>query len=414
VEASAHDVNTFFVAFDGHRTNDFTPYVYMTEDGGRSFVSIAGDLPTGSVDFVHVVRQDPVNPNLLFVGTDLGVFVSTDKGGHWQRFMEGLPTVPVHDLKIHPRDHELIAATHGRSIWIVDIAPLQQLNDGVLAADVHLFEPKPSFQYGERPVGGESTGHQFFQVLSAPYGAEIVYWISPDAEIPEPEPAEGGPGQRPQGGPPAGGPPGARGGGRGGQARGPRVSFSILGPDGEEMTTVTGPGSPGIHRVYWNFRGEAPPAPPKTPAEVQDSIRAVEKMWEAVDELAEEGVMERAQLERIANMMLTGNRQGLVGMFEGGGGRSEPGTFDERPGESWGGGGRGFGGGMMQVFRAMGRAMGSGGMMGGRGRGGQAPLAESGEYTVILKVGDREFRQPLKVQKGPGADAGGGFFEEVW
>jgi hypothetical protein len=414
MEASAHDVNTFFVAFDGHRTNDFTPYVYMTEDGGRSFTSVASNLPTGKPDFVHVVRQDPVNPNLLFVGTDLGVYVSTDKGGHWQKFMEGLPTVPVHDLKIHPRDHELIAGTHGRSIWIIDIAPLQQLSDDILAADIHLFEPKPAFQYGNRPVGGESTGHQFFQAPSAPYGAEIVYRIGPDAELPEAEAPEGGPGQRARGAPPAGGPPGMRGGGQSGQARGPRVSFSILGPDGEEMTSVTGPGSPGIHRVYWNFRGEAPPEEPKTPAEVQDSIRAVEKMWEAVDELAEEGVMERAQLERIANMMLSGNRQGLMGMFSGGGGggRRDPGTFNERPGESWGGGGRGFGGGMMQVFRRMGRAMGGGGMMSGRGGGGQAPLAESGEYTVILKLGDQEFRQPLTVEKGPGAGGGGGSFEE--
>ena len=184
MEASPHDINTFFVAFDGHRTNDFTPYVYMTTDGGRSFTSVSGDLPTGKPDFVHVVRQDLVNPNLLFLGTDVGAYVSTDKGRHWQRFMEGLPTVPVHDLKIHPRDHELIAATHGRSIWIVDIAPLQQLSDEVMASDIHLFQPKPAFQYGNPPVGGESTGHMFFEAPSPEYGAEIVYRIGPEAEIP--------------------------------------------------------------------------------------------------------------------------------------------------------------------------------------------------------------------------------------
>ncbi len=412
MEASAHDVNTFFVAFEGHRTNDFTPYVYMTENGGRSFTSIASDLPTGKPDFVHVVRQDPVNPDLLFVGTDLGVYLSTDKGGHWQKFMEGLPTVPVHDLKIHPRDHELIAATHGRSIWIVDIAPLQQLTDEVLAADIHLFQPKPAFQYGNPPVGGESTGHQFFQTPSAPYGAEIVYRIGADAEIPQPEAPTGAQGERPQGGP-----PGMAGGRPGGQGQGPRVSFTILGPDGEEMSTVSGPGSPGFHRVYWNFRGETPPAPPKTPAQVQDSIRSVEKMGVLVEALVEEGVMERDQLERIADMMLTGNRQGLSGMFGGGprGQRGEPGAFNERPGESWGGGGRGMGGGTIQVFRRMRSAMGGGGgFMGGRGGGAQAPLAESGEYTVILEVGDQEFRQALVVEKGPGANAGGGFFEELW
>ena len=415
MEASAHDVNTFFVAFDGHRTNDFTPYVYMTEDGGESFTSIASDLPTGKPDFLHVVRQDLVNPNLLFVGSDLGVYVSTNQGGHWQKFMEGLPTVPVHDLKIHPRDHELIAGTHGRSIWIVDIAPLQQLSDAVVASDIHLFQPKPAFQYGSRPIGGESTGQMVFEAPSPTYGAEIAYRIDEDAEIPQAEPAAGDQGQRPQG-PPADRPGGA-GDRRGGQqaGSGPQVELVILNSNGETLTTLNGPATPGIHRVYWNFRGQAPEAPPKTPAQLQDSIQSIEKMWVMVDSLVNEGVAERPMLERVANMMISGNRQGLMGMFggRGGGGGEEPGGFNERPGESWSTGGAGMGGNMMQVFRALNRAMGSGGGMGGRG-GAQAPLAESGEYTAILKVGDDEYRQTLTVAKGPGANAGGGFFEELW
>jgi hypothetical protein len=411
VELSHHDVKTFFVAFDGHRTNDFTPYVYMTEDGGESFSSIAGDLPTGKPDFVHVVRQDPVNPNLLFVGTDVGVYVSTDKGGHWQRFMEELPTVPVHDLKIHPRDHELIAGTHGRSIWIVDIAPLQQLDDEVMASDFHLFAPKPSFQYGSPPVGGESTGQMVFEAPSPGYGAEIAYWIGEDAEVPQPEEAREGEGRRPQG-PPTGGPPGMAGRrGPPGEA-GPQVELVIRGGAGETFTTLTGPATPGIHRVYWNFRGQAPEPAPKTPAQVQDSIRGVEVIWETVDSLVDAGAFERPMLERVANMMISGNRQGLMGMF-GGRGESEAGEFQERPGESWGGGARGVTGPMIQVFRAFSRAMGGGGMMGGR-RDAQAPLAEAGDYTVTLKVGDREFSQPLSVGEGPGAGAGGGFFQEIW
>jgi len=417
MEPSAHDVNTFFVAFEGHRTNDFTPYVYMTVDGGKSFTSIASDLPTGKPDFVHVVRQDLVNPNLLFVGTDLGVYVSTDKGWSWHKFMEGFPTVPVHDLKIHPRDHELIAATHGRSIWIVDIAPLQQLTNEVMAADIHLFDPKPAFQFGNPPIGGESTGQMFFSAPSAPYGAEIAYRIGEDAEIPEPEaPAEApteARGQRPQG-PPAGGPP-AMGGRRGGQARGPQVDFVILDSAGDTLTTMKGPGTPGFHRVYWNFRGQADPPDPKTPAQVQDSIQSVEKMWLMVDSLADAGTAERPMLERVANMMLSGNREGLFGMFGGRGGRGggAPGEFNERPGESWSTGGMSMGSNMIQIFRAFSRAMGGGGgMMGGRG-GAQAPLAESGDYTVILKVGDQEYRQNLTVEKGPGANAGGGFFQDL-
>jgi hypothetical protein len=175
------------------------------------------------------------------------------------------------------------------------------------------------------------------------------------------------------------------------------------------------PGTPGIHRHHWNFRGQAPEPEPKTPAQVQDSLRAVEQMWEIVDSLVAEG-QDRQMLERSVEMMISGNRQGLSRMFGGagafGGGARNPDEFVERPGERFGSGGGGFGGGPMRAFMRMARRRGlSGGFMGGGGRGGQAPLADEGDYTVVLKVGDREFRQRLAVKKGPGADAGGGFFQ---
>ncbi|MGH7471277.1 MAG: WD40/YVTN/BNR-like repeat-containing protein, partial [Longimicrobiales bacterium] len=114
IEPSNFDASTFYVTFDNHREGDFTPYVFSTADGGRTFRSIANNLPKGGPDFVHVIREDPVNRDLLYVGTDVGVYVSLDRGGSWQKLMNGLPTVPVHDLKVHPRDRELIAGTHGR------------------------------------------------------------------------------------------------------------------------------------------------------------------------------------------------------------------------------------------------------------------------------------------------------------
>ncbi|HSR42366.1 MAG TPA: hypothetical protein VLL48_09345, partial [Longimicrobiales bacterium] len=132
IEPSSYVADRVYVTFDNHRRGDFTPYVLVSEDRGGTFRSIAAGLPTGGPDFAHVIREDPVNPGLLYVGTDVGAYVSLDRGGSWQRFMEGLPTVPVHDLKIHPRDRELIAGTHGRSIWIVDVAPLQQLDADVV------------------------------------------------------------------------------------------------------------------------------------------------------------------------------------------------------------------------------------------------------------------------------------------
>jgi hypothetical protein len=405
IEASSHDINTFFVAFDGHRTNDFTPYVYMTNDGGESFRSIASDLPTGKPDFVHVIRQDLENPDLLFVGTDVGVYVSLDGGGHWQTFMEGLPTVPVHDLKIHPRDRELIAATHGRSVWIVDIAPLQGMTAGVTESDVHLFAPKPGLQYGNRPIGGESTGHQFYQAPSPPYGAEIAYWIGPDADIPTREGPAMAQGQRPQRQP---GQAGRRmpGGAGGPQARGPQVEITILDASGNPVHTGTSPASPGLHTYRWNFRGMAPPPEPKTEEQLQDSIQAVERVQELVDSLVEAGG-DRENLERMVDLFTSGDRQRMMAAFGGGGrGEQEPGAWEERPGESFPTGGRGGGfGGFTPEMRVLMRAArpitGGGGMFGG-GRN-QPPLADAGDYAVILKAGDREFRQTLTVIRGPDA-----------
>jgi hypothetical protein len=140
-------------------------------------------------------------------------------------------------------------------------------------------------------------------------------------------------------------------------------------------------------------------------------------MWSVVDSIVDEGVMERPQIERIANMMISGNREGLMGMFGamgGGGGGAAPGEFDERPGESWRSGGMSMSSDMIQNFRRLVRPLGGfGGFMGRRGMA-EAPLADSGDYTVILKVGDEEYRQTLTVEKGPGADAGGGFYQDLW
>ena len=99
---------------------------------------------------VHVIREDPANPNLLFAGTEFGLFVTFNRGQNWERLKNGLPTVPVFDLQIHPREHDLILATHGRSIWIMDnITALEELagNDSVLSTDLHIFTPKPGTEW---------------------------------------------------------------------------------------------------------------------------------------------------------------------------------------------------------------------------------------------------------------------------
>ncbi|NUQ12993.1 MAG: hypothetical protein HUU26_11830, partial [Gemmatimonadaceae bacterium] len=204
-EPSAFDDHTFYVTFDNHRNNDFTPYVYVTTDWGKTFRSIANNLPKESpADYARVLRESPANRDLLFVGTSRAVYVSLNRGQSWQRFMTGMPNVPIYDLKIHPRDKELIAATHGRSFWIADINPLEQMsaNATVAAAPAHLFAPRVAYDYGEGPNLGESfygIGHKTFQSPSPPHGAEISYRVGAGA----PPPA---------GAPPAGAPPAGRGG----------------------------------------------------------------------------------------------------------------------------------------------------------------------------------------------------------
>ncbi|MGH7554138.1 MAG: WD40/YVTN/BNR-like repeat-containing protein, partial [Longimicrobiales bacterium] len=402
IEPSPHDANRFYITFDNHRNGDFTPYVFMTTDGGQTFRSVASNLPRGGPDFVHVVREDLVNPNLLFAGTDVGAYVSLDRGGSWQRFMTGLPTVPVHDLEIHPRDRELIAATHGRSIWIVDIAPLQQLTPAVIASDVHLFQLRPAFQYGQPPSGGEFTAQLYFQTPSPNYGAEITYWV----------------GQQ-----------------QSGQAR-----IAITNAAGDTLATLNGPAGRGLQRAFWNFRGRTPPSLALSPSERRDSITTERRLAVVIDSLVRAGTSREtldravAQLRAPADQGGGGGRGGGGRGGAGGGGR---GGFQERPAEG-AAGGRGGGGfegaeeadpataSLTQTITRLvrpgqaggGRGGGGGGGGGGRGGGGRgggggglfprrpggtAPLATPGEYTVTLTLGNRTVTQRLRVDRAPTA-----------
>src|SRR5262245_3728294 len=142
VEASHFDAGGAYVTFDGHRTDDHKPYVVKTTDYGESWTSIAGNLPEGNV---NVIREDPKNRNLLYLGTEYAFFISLDGGRSWKRFMNGLPTVRIDDILVHPRDNDLIVGTHGRSIWIIDdISPLQQMNEEATKGDAYVFDVRPA------------------------------------------------------------------------------------------------------------------------------------------------------------------------------------------------------------------------------------------------------------------------------
>lgn len=184
VEASHADSATIYVSFDNHRVNDFKPYVYVSNDFGKTFRSIASDLPTNRPNSVYVIREDPVNRNLLYVGTELGVYASLNGGGNWFPLSSNLPTVPVYDLQVHPRDRELIAGTHGRGIQVLDVGPLQQLSAEVLQQAAHLFTPTVALQYAQMLPPSEPRAQRTWKGEGGPSGADIAYRLSALAKEP--------------------------------------------------------------------------------------------------------------------------------------------------------------------------------------------------------------------------------------
>lgn len=173
IECSPLDSGSALVVVDRHRNDDFQPYIFLTTDYGETWKSIAGNLSERAV--VGVVRASPRNKNLLFAGTELGLFVTFDLGKKWHHIAKsGLPaSVRVDDLVIHPEARDLIIGTHGRGIWIMDIAPLEQLTEKVLAADAHLFDVKPVFlpKLIKRPVPPPSG----FQAPNPPVGIPVYF-----------------------------------------------------------------------------------------------------------------------------------------------------------------------------------------------------------------------------------------------
>jgi hypothetical protein len=190
------------------------------------------------------------------------------------------------------------------------------------------------------------------------------------------------------------------------QARGPQVEITILDAAGETVHTGTSAATPGIHRYPWNFRTQAAPADarPKTEEQLQDSAQAVVRIQELIDSLADAG-SDRAPLEQFRDMVLSGGRARMFGGGAARGDQRDPDGWVDRPGESFSQGGGGFSfTPEMRIIMQASRPITGGGF--GGGGGGQGALADEGDYTVVLKAGDREFRQTLTVLKGP--DAGGG------
>jgi photosystem II stability/assembly factor-like uncharacterized protein len=172
--ASAHDEGTVYAAFDGHRHDDYGTYAYASSDFGATWRSIAGDLPKGHT--LQALTEDPKNADVLYAGSEFGLFVTLDRGVHWTRLRGGLPTVPIYGIAIHPRENDMILATHGRSIWILDdITPIQRAAEA-MKKEAHLVEGRAATIFNPANNRGFIGNNRFFG-RNPTFGAALTYYL---------------------------------------------------------------------------------------------------------------------------------------------------------------------------------------------------------------------------------------------
>ena len=175
IVTSKHDVNTIYVSFNYHKYGDFKPYVVMTKDGGRTWKSISSNIPENN--FVWTLVEDHINPNILFVGTEFGMYFSMDAGSSWRKFKK-VPTIPIRDLEIHEGEDDLVAASFGRGFYIVDdYSPIREYSRQIEGKPTHLFSVKSTYQYIVAAPEKTATGHNFFTSPNPPYGVKLSYYL---------------------------------------------------------------------------------------------------------------------------------------------------------------------------------------------------------------------------------------------
>jgi hypothetical protein len=223
IECSHFEAEAAYVAIDRHRNDDRKPYLFKTSDCGATWVSFAGDLPTEGP--VHVIREDLQNKQLLFTGTEFSLYVSLNGGVNWQRLQNGIPAVAVHDLVIHPRGRDLVIGTHGRGIYVMDVAPLESWPAKLLDAPAQLFDVKSATAIHYHGSHGLSGGKNYAAPNPA-YGAAIYYYLREKPSTP--------------------------------------AKLSIIDPLGNVVATLNAAQDAGLHRVVWNLRANAEAGPTRS------------------------------------------------------------------------------------------------------------------------------------------------------
>ena len=220
VRASHHDPNTIYASFHHYQYGDYRPYLLKSTDLGRSWSSIVGNLPDRH--FVWAVLEDRVNPQLLFAGTEFGLFFTVDGGQRWVQFRGGVPTIPFRDLVVQEREVDLVAATFGRGVYVLDdYSPLRYLRPEALAGEATLFPLRDAYHYHEATYT-RAAGN--FTTPNPPFGAVFTYFLL-DPLPPEGEVA---------------------------------MVLTVVDAGGRVLREIVGPGSAGFHRVAWDLREQDP------------------------------------------------------------------------------------------------------------------------------------------------------------
>ena len=264
VEMSLHDAATLYVAADNHKAGDFTPYVFESTDLGRTWRSMAGDLPHGEI--VWALQQDHVQPGLFFLGTERGLYFSVDRGTRWHK-LGGLPTIPFRDVKLHRRDGDLVGASFGRGIYVLDdYTPLRSFvaaagaEAGALAEEAALFPVRDAwwfvpYQPGQAP-GRPELGTDDFTAPNAPHGALFTYFLR-EAPTSAREARKDGEKALREKGADVGFPGFDRLRAEALETD-PKVLLIVSDAAGRKVRWIEGPAKEGLHRVSWDLRGPAP------------------------------------------------------------------------------------------------------------------------------------------------------------
>ncbi len=255
VAASRHDANVAYALFDNHKNGDYKPYIFRSADRGKTWVSIAGDLPANGNTLGFA--EDPVNPNLLFTGTEFGLFVTTDGGKKWVRLKNNLPTIPVRDLAIQTRENDLVLATFGRGFYVLDdYTPLRLFTPEVAKQPAHIFPVKKAMIfYPDSGRSRGSQGEQHWMGENPPFGATITYWLKEGLKTKR-QLRQDAAKQAEKDKKPVNYPAPAELTAEADEEP-PQLLLTITDASGKVVKRLTGATGKGIHRITWNLRGPA-------------------------------------------------------------------------------------------------------------------------------------------------------------